>query len=120
MSACLSVFPELEGTPIKIYYKRLENCVLGQTRVKRIAVGQKKKRLVWQPVVEISWSLGDLPPETRIATLRHVIIHELVHISRAHLSRPKSNNHESDFDIEVIERFGKLAASRKKVAAKTE
>jgi len=107
---CMRVFEELRGLEVRVCYKPLREGVLGQTRVKKqvLSVGGKR-RLVWSPVIEVSTTirmLGD--PRRRRDLLMYVLVHELVHISRSHLNRPRSKEHEDDFEQEVIERLRTL------------
>jgi hypothetical protein len=107
LSRCLVAFCELKGVPINIYYKSLKPSVLGQTRVKKeYNYSNGKKKVTWLPVIEVSKNIKTLKSFQKTKVLRYVIIHELVHISRAHtFQRRGVEQHEKDFDAEVAQRL---------------
>ncbi|MEM3671372.1 MAG: hypothetical protein QW767_06490 [Thermoprotei archaeon] len=115
LGKCLTVFEELSGIGIRICYKTLPKGTLGQTRVKKdVAYKSKgKKTILWRPVIEVSSDIKKLSDATeRHRLTTYVIVHELVHISREHLSRPKGRvEHEPDFNSEVQERIHRLEDS---------
>lgn len=106
LAHCMKVFPELRGMPALIYYKNIQPNILGQTRIKKVALTKHgKKRVTWLPVIEVSTRIRDASADRR-SLLRYVIVHELVHISRLHLSKSTSADpHETDFNKEVAERL---------------
>ncbi|MEM3655863.1 MAG: hypothetical protein QXP58_05070 [Thermoprotei archaeon] len=107
---CMMVFEELEDLEVRVCYKPLRKGVLGQTRVKKQLVRSRgKRRFAWRPIIEVSSSLGEVrDPLKKRELLRYVLVHELVHLSRNHLNRPRGKEHEDDFELEVRERLRRL------------
>ncbi len=111
LAECLEVFGELGGLEIRVCYKPLRRGVLGQTRIKKqVSILHGKRRFVWAPIIEVSSSLRDLGDAERTRLLRYVLVHELVHISRSHLNRPRGDTHERDFESEVLARLRLIEA----------
>ena len=112
LEVCRHGFPELDGLAIEIYYRALRPGVLGQTRLKKIRSGSADTRYV--TVIEISRMISG-----RVEECMYVIIHELVHILRAHPFGKRHPQHEKDFEREVQERLNRVLSNFKHASTRS-